>query len=90
VLEPSYYQVFPGADLAVPIGYGYSPKGKSSVSAKFNAGGAHHGGDWSVGLNVTYLQVWKVGLKYTEYFGPVETQALGDRDFISFSLQRSF
>jgi hypothetical protein len=89
VFEPAYYQVFSGIDLRVPIGLGYSPKGRSPVDLKFN-GGADEGGDVSVGLDFDYLTVWKFGLKYTNYFGSDDTQHLGDRDFISFSAQRSF
>lgn len=90
VFEPAYYQVFSGIDIMVPIGLGYSPKGRSPVDLKFNGGGADEGGDISIGLNIDYLTVWKFGLKYTNYFGSDDTQHLGDRDFISFSAQRSF
>ncbi|MFH0725580.1 MAG: DUF1302 domain-containing protein [Pseudomonadota bacterium] len=90
VFEPAYYQVFSGIDIMVPIGLGYSPKGRSPVDLKFNGGGADQGGDISIGLNIDYLTVWKFGLKYTNYFGSDDTQHLGDRDFISFSAQRSF
>jgi hypothetical protein len=90
VLEPAYYQVFSGIDIRVPIGFGYSPKGRSPVDLKFNNGGADEGGDVSVGLDIDYLTVWKFGVKYTNYFGSDDTQHLGDRDFISFIAQRTF
>ncbi|MBI5594299.1 MAG: DUF1302 domain-containing protein [Deltaproteobacteria bacterium] len=89
VFEPAYYQVFPGIDITVPFGLGYNPKGRSPVDLKFN-GGADAGGDFSVGLKVDYLQVWKFGLTYTNYFGSEDTQHLADRDFVTFSIQRTF
>src|SRR3546814_18308220 len=44
VFEPAYYQVLPGLDVTVPIGFGYNPKGRSSVVGNFN-GGVDKGGD---------------------------------------------
>ena len=74
----------------MPIGVGYNPKGKSSVDPIFNGGGADEGGDWNMGVRVTYLQTWKLGLTYTSYFGDEDTQTLADRDFISIYIQRTF
>jgi hypothetical protein len=90
LFEPAYYQVLSGVDLTVPIGFGFNPMGKSSVDPIFNGGGADNGGDWNVGVKVTYLQTWKIGLTYTNYFGNAQTQTLADRDFISFYIQRTF
>ncbi len=90
LFEPAYYQVLSGVDLTVPIGFGFNPLGKSSVDPIFNGGGADNGGDWNVGVKVTYLQTWKIGLTYTNYFGNAQTQTLADRDFISFYIQRTF
>ncbi len=89
-MEPTYFQVFPGVDLGVPIGFAYSPRGRSSVNLKFNGGGASEGGDVSIGLNATILPNWKIGLNYINYFGSPGTQVLADRDFINFSIQRAF
>lgn len=90
LFEPAYYQVISGVDLTVPIGVGYNPKGKSPVDPIFNGGGADEGGDWNIGIKVTYLQTWKCGLTYTNYFGDEDTQMLADRDFISLYIQRTF
>jgi hypothetical protein len=90
VFEPAYYQLIQNADIRVPIGLGYNPAGKSPVDLKFNNGGADRGGDVSVGLNIDYLQVWRFGIKYTNFFGSSDTQTLKDRDFISVSAQRTF
>ncbi len=90
LFEPAYYQVLSGVDLTVPIGVGYNPKGKSPVDPIFNGGGADEGGDWNIGIRLTYLQTWKFGLTYTNYFGDEDTQTLADRDFISLYVQRTF
>lgn len=100
IFEPAWYQVSPGLDLSAPIGLGYSTHGNSSVVLAFNPGGKE-GGDLSVGLKGVYLQAWTLGLNYTHYFGSEGTglnaqgqfsfkQSLADRDFVSFSVQRSF
>ena len=89
VYDPTYTQVLSGLDISIPVGLGYNPRGLSSVTAKFNSG-ADEGGDWSVGVNFTYQQVWKANVTYTNYFGSAGTQKLADRDFVSFSIQRTF
>lgn len=102
IFEPSYYQVLPGLDLAVPIGLGYNPAGNSAVVGAFN-GGADNGGDLSIGVKGTYLGNWKIGVNYTHFLGSAKTtldpvkgyqfsfgQALKDRDYISLSLQTAF
>ncbi|HEY3565679.1 MAG TPA: DUF1302 family protein, partial [Casimicrobiaceae bacterium] len=93
-------QVLPGLDVSIPVGIGYDPSGNSSVVANFN-GGAEHGGDMTVGVNGTYLDRWRFGLSFTHYFGPTGTfldannfisgkQALGDRDFVAFTVRTTF
>ena len=89
MLEPAYYQIFPGVDLKVPIGLGYNPAGRSPVDIKFN-GGADEGGDVSIGLNIDYQVVWKFGINYTNWFGSSDTATLKDRDLITLSVQRTF
>lgn len=105
IFEPSYFQVLPGLDLSIPVGFGYNPYGNSRAILNFN-GGAERGGDWSVGIKGTYLDAWKIGLTYTSFWGstgsfltpvngvPTATlshnQTLADRDFVAFSVQRSF
>jgi hypothetical protein len=97
VLEPRYRQVMPGLDLSVPVGVGYGIKGNSTVVGAFLG---RHVGDLSVGLNGSYLDVWRFGLNLTHYFGsagPFITlghrsflQSNADRDFLSFNLRRTF
>lgn len=98
---PNFFQVYPGVDLSVPLGLGYNPQGRSSVISKFNNGVGDKGGDVSIGLQLEYLQTWKAGLNYTHYIGGSDNfldsrnantygQPLKDRDFIAFTVQRSF
>lgn len=102
IFTPTYRQVIPGLDLDVPIGVGYSPNG-SRPSALGPAGAfpPEGGGDFSIGLNGTWEHVWRFSLGYTHYFGKGDTwltpannftykQFLKDRDFVAFSVQRSF
>lgn len=100
MVEPTWYQVLPALDLSMPVNLGYAPKGRSAVAPV----GTHRGGDLTVGLNGEYAKAWKLGLAYTHYFGsemPMLDGSVGrynnffkqsskDRDFISFSVQRTF
>jgi len=98
--EPLYRQVVSGLDIGVPIGIGYSPKGSRSRALGV-AMPPENGGDLTVGLNGTYLGVWKFSLAYTRFFGPKGTlldaennfsyrQFLRGRDFAALSVSRTF
>lgn len=105
LFAPEYFQVAPGIDLSVPIGLGYSISGRSSTGVKF-AGGAEHGGDFSIGLNFDYRKSVKFGVNLVHFFGAEGTfitpnaapqatvleyqQTNKDRNFISLSLQSTF
>jgi hypothetical protein len=86
LIELHYFEVLPNLDLAVPIGFGYNVVGRSSEDYAPNSGA----GDFEVGLSATYLSVWKVNLGLTCFLGEASDQPLADRDFISFSLERTF
>ena len=97
--EPQYFQVFPGVDMQVPITVGYNPHGRSSVTPQ--AFGPEHGGDFTIGLKADYQKAWYASLSYTNFFGEGGStidntnaftfkQTLKDRDFIAFSIQRTF
>lgn len=101
VFEPAYRQVLPGLDLSVPLGVGYTPSGSRSVMGP--AFPSEGGGDLTLGLNGVYEQTWRFSLAYTHFFGPADTlldtaqspsftyqQSRADRDFLSFSIRRSF
>jgi hypothetical protein len=102
VYEPTYRQVLDGVDVSIPLGFGYCPKGKSAAGPVF---GPDKGGDLSAGLNVSYLDAWRFALSYTHYYGPSDgflttdadgttgrsyKQTLADRDFVAFSVRRTF
>jgi Protein of unknown function (DUF1302) len=102
VFEPTYRQVVTGLDIGVPIGLGWSPKGSRSMALGPGAMPADGGGDFTIGLNGAYLDVWRFSVAYTHYFGKADTfltgtdnrfsykQTLKDRDFVSVSLRRTF
>lgn len=105
IFAPDYYQVINGLDISIPIGLGYGLSGRSRAVFKFN-GGVEHGGDFSIGVNGTYQQVWKGGVNYVHYLGSATPflipnpangnpmlsygQSLADRDNISLYIKRSF
>ncbi len=84
--EPQYFEVLPGLDLSLPIGFGYGLAGRSSVAETQNAGA----GNFEIGVKATYRVVWEGSLTFTHFMGTPERQPLADRDFISFSVQRTF
>jgi len=100
VFQPEYFQVLPGVDLQVPIGVGYGLFGRSPV---FQVA-PQHGGDVSVGLNFDVQKTWKAALNFTHYYGPAGAapnvaisepyasykQYYADRDFLTFTVQRTF
>lgn len=96
--EPVYRQVLDGLDIGVPVGLGYTPEGRSSAGGAL---GPHRGGDFSLGLNGTYLDVWRFSLSFTHFFGPAAPfldsanhqtfkQTSKDRDFVALSVRRTF
>jgi hypothetical protein len=101
VLTPSYRQVMPGLDIDVPIGIGYTNGRSGALGPAF---GPDNGGDLSVGLSGRYLDVWNISLNYTHYYGKeapgsrmtgsvtqfTYAQTFKDRDFLAFSLRRTF
>lgn len=97
--QPEYFQVLPQVDVQVPMNIGYGLSGRSSV----NGAGflPEHGGDVSFGVKADYQKTWYAAVNYTHYFGSAGgvvnefaqlsyDQVYHDRDFVSFSIQRSF
>lgn len=98
IFQPEYYNVIDGVDIQLPIVLGYSV-GNSPIYAGWVDGG----GTLDVGVKGTYRTVWEFGLNYRNYFGrqgqsigsaPLgdgsQNQTLSDRDFLSFSISRTF
>lgn len=104
IFSPAYFQVRPGLDLELPVGLGYNFNGRSGAVANMN-GGASNGGDFTLGVNATYRNTWRMGASYLRYLGnefsfvtPQNSaapalsfkQTRADRDFISLYIQRTF
>lgn len=86
MLEPRYFRVMPNLDLTVPVGLGYNISGHSLGYRVQNAGAA----DMQVGVTATYRSVWKASISLTRYMGTPAKQWLTDRDYLAFSLSRTF
>lgn len=99
--EPSYFQVLPRLDITTPISVGWAIAGRSPLGP--TVFGPEHGGDVSIGINGEWAKTWKVGLQYTNFFGPKGSltadpsirqysykQVLADRDYVSFSAKTTF
>lgn len=86
VFEPHYFEVLPNLDISLPLGIGYGLTGQSN--AYF--GPVSGAGDFEVGISATYRSVWKADLTFTGFAGSPSRQILADRDFILFSVERSF
>lgn len=98
VYEPVYRQWKPGADLSFPIGFAFFPMGKSAV---YNSFGPDKGGDYTLGVALAFRDVWRFGLSFNGYYGTAAgfldknnhyamRQDLADRDFVAFSVRRTF
>lgn len=98
IYAPKYRQVMPGLDISLPTVLGYGLHGNSMAVGSFMG---EHVGDFSFGVEGTYLDTWRFGLNYTNFFGPVDNtidenghgsyaQAMSDRDNISFNVRRTF
>jgi hypothetical protein len=98
VYEPMYRQAFSGMDISVPFGVSYTHGASESLGTAF---GSNRGGDINIGIKGNYLNAWNLGLTYTHYYGPANTfldassnytfeQTMKDRDFVAFSVSRTF
>lgn len=70
---PKWYQVFPGADLSMPIAYTRGLSGNSAVVG----GGNKNAGSYSIGLGLDLYSKYRFDLKYVDYFGNYRTDASG-------------
>jgi hypothetical protein len=90
VFRPTWYQVFAGWDLTLPMSVSYAIDGEQTPNS---AGGNEEVGNGSIGAEFLINEVWRVSAKYNMYFGP---QANGtsafikDRDNISLTLKRTW
>ncbi|MDD2058498.1 DUF1302 domain-containing protein [Pseudomonas sp. GD03860] len=70
---PTWYQVFPGGDLSMPLSYSQGLRGNSAVTL----GGNEDTGSYSVGLGLDYLSQYRFDLKYVDFFGDVDKDVNG-------------
>ncbi|MFC5695939.1 DUF1302 domain-containing protein [Pseudomonas sp. GCM10022186] len=66
---PTWYQVFPGGDLSMPLSYSRGISGNSAVSS----GGNEDAGSYAVGLALDLYSRYRFDLKYVDYFGDFST-----------------
>jgi Protein of unknown function (DUF1302) len=84
--EPHYFQVLPNLDITGIAELGYNLAGHSFTSYAQDSGS----GDFRLGASGTYLSAWKTSVTYTGFLGAPSRQPLADRDFVMFSLERTF
>ena len=73
---PTWYQVFPGVDMTMPLSVNWGLSGISPVQA----GGAKETGNYAVGLGATIYNQYFVDLKYVDSFGKSADCNDGARD----------
>ena len=69
---PTWYQVFPGADLSMPFSYSNGISGNSAVGS----GGNDGAGSYAVGLGLDLYSKYRFDLKFVDYFGNYTTNPL--------------
>ncbi len=68
---PTWYQVFAGADLSLPVSASIGVSGNSAVSL----GGNKDAGSYSIGLALDVQSKYRFDLRYVDYFGTYTTNA---------------
>ncbi|HSX69524.1 MAG TPA: DUF1302 family protein, partial [Pseudomonas sp.] len=66
---PTWYQVFPGVDIHLPMTYNVGLDGHSAVQL----GGNEDSGSYSVGVGLDLRNQYRFDLKYVDNFGPFDT-----------------
>jgi hypothetical protein len=87
---PTWYQVFPGWDLSLPMTVAYSIDGEQPPQGSLLE---EELGNASVGVSFLINEVWIVDASYSAYFGPSypgTTGPLNDRDNVSMTVKRTF
>jgi uncharacterized protein DUF1302 len=91
VFRPTWYQIFPGTDLTVPISWNHMFGNRKK--GLFTFAGDGEGGSVSVGAELLVNQQWTFRASYNARYGPVNAGIGGllkDRDNISLTLKRTF
>jgi hypothetical protein len=90
VFRPTWYQVFSGWDLILPMTLSYAIDGEQTPNS---AGGNEEVGNGSLGVEFLVNEVWRMSAKYNVYFGPQgngTSAFIKDRDNVSLTLKRTF
>ena len=93
VFRPTWYQVFPGTDLTVPVTFSYNLGNSEKDKSPFTFGGDGKSGSGSVGAELLVNQSWTVRGAYNYRFGPVNAGIGGllkDRDNFTVTVKRTF
>jgi hypothetical protein len=67
--NPTWYQVFPGIDMFLPVSYNVGLAGQSAVQL----GGNRGTGSYSVGVGMDVRSQYRFDLKYVDNFGDFDT-----------------
>ncbi|HSV52997.1 MAG TPA: DUF1302 domain-containing protein [Burkholderiaceae bacterium] len=98
--SPTWFQVFPGVDLSLPITYSRGLYGNAATTVAGNQAS----GSYSIGVGADVFQKYRFDLKFVDSFGRYRTNAagttvatqngtsalLGDRGFVSLTFKTTF
>lgn len=100
VFTPTWYQVFSGVDLSMPMSVAMGLAGTSAIIAETNN---KNSGQYGFGLSADIFQRYKVDLTYSGFFGTFDVNPfsgqvtanspfpnLKDRDMIALTLKSTF
>jgi hypothetical protein len=100
---PTWFQVFPGVDLSMPLTWSGGLSGNAAVLL----GGNKNAGNYSAGVGADIYQKYRIDLKYSGYYGQYATTragmvgfpdvlpngslaALSDRGWVSLTFKTTF
>lgn len=90
VFRPTWYQVFPGWDLTVPMSVAYGIDGEQPPLSNVTQ---EEIGNASVGVEFNIKEQWNLSAKYNAFFGPTDNGTAGrvrDRDNVALTIKRTF
>ncbi len=90
VFSPTWYQVFPGWDMSLPMSLSYTIDGEYAPLAST---GYEEIGSASIGVEFLINEVWVLTTRYNNFFGPVPNGTPGllkDRDNVAVTVKRTF
>ncbi len=76
---PTWFQVFPGVDLSMPLSWSRGIKGNAATLLA----GSEDSGTYSIGLGADVRQKYRFDLKYTAYFGKDARNATNTADIFN-------